>query len=76
MDFSLPRETQALLARFSDFLQREVYPLELAFLNQPFFSIEPELAKVRARVQEAGLWAPQIPKAWFHRDYLPRFQPE
>lgn len=64
MDFSLPRETQALLARFSEFLQREVYPLELAFLNQPYFSIEPELNKVRARVKTEGLWAPQIPKAW------------
>jgi alkylation response protein AidB-like acyl-CoA dehydrogenase len=64
MDFSLPRETQALLARFSEFLQREVYPLELAFLNQPYFSIEPELNKVRARVKAEGLWAPQIPKAW------------
>lgn len=64
MDFSLPRETQALLARFGEFLQREVYPLELAFLNQPYFSVEPEIKKVRERVQAEGLWAPQIPKAW------------
>lgn len=64
MDFSLPSETQALLARFSDVLQKEVYPLEDAFLNQPFFAIEPRLREARAKVQQAGLWAPQIPREW------------
>jgi alkylation response protein AidB-like acyl-CoA dehydrogenase len=64
MDFSLPSETLALLARFSDFLQKEVYPLEDAFLNQPFFAIEPKLRAARAKVQQAGLWAPQIPREW------------
>lgn len=64
MDFSLSSETQALLARFSDALHNEVYPLEDAFLNQPFFSIEPALRAVRGKVQQAGLWAPQIPREW------------
>ena len=64
MDFSLPSETQALLARFSEVLQKEVYPLEEAFLNQPFFAIEPRLREARAKVQQAGLWAPQIPREW------------
>ncbi len=64
MDFSLPSETQALLARFSEVLQKEVYPLEDAFLNQPFFAIEPRLREARAKVQQAGLWAPQIPREW------------
>lgn len=64
MDFSLSSELQGLLARFTEFLHKEVYPLEDAFLNQPFFRIEPDLRAVRAKVQQAGLWAPQIPKEW------------
>lgn len=64
MDFSLSTEKQELLARFSEFLRREVYPLESAFLNQPFFALEPTLRDARARVQAAGLWAPQLPRDW------------
>jgi len=64
MDFSLSSETQARLARFTEFLHKEVYPLEDAFLNQPFFAIEPTLRAVRTKVQKAGLWAPQIPREW------------
>jgi acyl-CoA dehydrogenase len=44
-------------------LKSDVYPLEAEFLKKKsYFAIEPELQKIRAKVKEQGLWAPQLPK--------------
>jgi alkylation response protein AidB-like acyl-CoA dehydrogenase len=41
-----------------------VMPIEKEMLaTKSFFAIEPRINAVRAKVKEAGLWAPQIPKA-------------
>ena len=61
MDFSTPPELQDLLNRITAFVKAEVFPREAAFLNQPFFQIEPDLKALRRKVQDAGLWGPQIP---------------
>ncbi len=61
MDFSIAPPLQDLLRRIQDVLTTEVYPLESAFLNQRFYTIEPQLKQLRRKVQELGLWAPQAP---------------
>jgi len=62
MDFSIPRSTQDVLDRARAFLDAEVVPREPAWSGQGFFTIEPELKALRAKVREAGLWAPLVPK--------------
>lgn len=60
MDFSISAETQDLLARASDLMTREVYPLETV-ARESFEQVLPAAHAARAKVKEAGLWAPQMP---------------
>jgi acyl-CoA dehydrogenase len=46
-----------------DFIDREVTPLEPAFLGGSFRQLEPQLDRLRARVKELGLWTPHLPRA-------------
>lgn len=62
MEFAISVEMEELLRRIEAFMHAEVYPREAAFLNQPFFAIEPDLKAVRRKVQQAGLFAPQVPR--------------
>ncbi len=61
MDFSIPTETQELLEKFTDFMEREVIPLESAGARSSFREILPQLDENRRQVKELGLWAPQVP---------------
>jgi len=51
-----------LLSRIRNFLSDEVYPLESAFLSQPFRDLVPTLQKKRDAVKAAGLWTPHLSK--------------
>jgi acyl-CoA dehydrogenase len=51
-----------LLSRIRSFLSDEVYPLEAAFLSQPFRELVPALQEKREAVKAAGLWTPHLPK--------------
>jgi acyl-CoA dehydrogenase len=62
MDFAPSPEMQALLPRVRAFVDAHVIPLE-AGLSRGFFALVPELDHVRARVREAGMWQPQVPRA-------------
>ena len=62
MDFAIPAETQALVKKIRDFLAAEVTPLERRYATESFFTVEPKLDELRARVKAMGLWAPQVPK--------------
>jgi len=53
---------EQLIARISGFLREEAYPLETAFLQQPFKDLVPALEAKRAQVKAAGMWAPHLPK--------------
>ena len=64
MDFMVPQELQALIDKARHFVESEVYPLEKEFLTEDFSKIAPRLDATLARVKEAGLWLPQIPKAY------------
>src|SRR5688572_10393816 len=62
MDFSVSDKMQHVLGTIHDFVKRELYPLEPAFLMKGFRAIEPELNAARKKVKELGLWAPQVPQ--------------
>jgi acyl-CoA dehydrogenase len=62
MDFSIPEPTRALLDTMRAFVDREVVPLEAAFLSRGFGAVEADLRAVREKVKAAGLWLPQAPK--------------
>ena len=62
MDFSIPPPTRALLDKMRAFLDQEVVPRELEFLQRGFTAVEPELKTVREKVKAAGMWLPQAPK--------------
>jgi alkylation response protein AidB-like acyl-CoA dehydrogenase len=66
MDFSTPPELETTLARFRDFMQREVFPLEEAMgaANGSFEVIVPRLEKARAKARAEGLFGPQLPKEY------------
>ena len=65
MDFTLPPEIDALRLRLRAFIAEEVMPLE----QDPDNFNEYEnlklsvLDQIRARARDAGIWAPQMPKA-------------
>ena len=60
MDFSTPPELQELLERTTNFMEREVYPLEDA-ARESFEDALPACDEARERCKAAGLWAPQMP---------------
>jgi acyl-CoA dehydrogenase len=64
MDFSLPKELAPKLDAMRAIVLEHIMPIEKEMLaTKSFFAIEPRINAVRAKVKEAGLWAPQIPKA-------------
>jgi alkylation response protein AidB-like acyl-CoA dehydrogenase len=62
MDFAPSPSLIPLIEKVDRFLVEEVRPLEARF-HGGFRSLLPELERLRARVRELGLWAPQIPRA-------------
>jgi alkylation response protein AidB-like acyl-CoA dehydrogenase len=65
MDFSLPETLAPILERMRTIVRDRVYPLERLFGERhgSFTAIEAELRDARSVVKQAGLWAPQLPKA-------------
>ncbi len=64
MDFTVNEETHVMLDLMERFIQEEVIPLEPAFLTKNFSEIEPQIDRLRARVQQMGLWGPAQPKEY------------
>ena len=64
MDFSLPPEIEALRDRIATFVRERIVPLESDVAN--FDDHEnlrlDVLARIRAEVKAAGLWAPNLPR--------------
>ena len=55
---------EQLIANIGKFLREEAYPLEQAFLQQPFKELLPLLEAKRAHVKAAGMWAPHLPQEY------------
>lgn len=62
MDFAIPSHLVDTLAAVDRLLAERIIPAEAAVLEQGFVKAAPLLAELRAAVQAAGLWGPQIPK--------------
>jgi len=62
MDFSVSPGLRDLAARFRDFVQREVVPLELR-IGGSWTGLLPSLQQIRQKAKALRLWAPQLPKA-------------
>lgn len=63
MDFSLPKALEGTLATIREIVSNDILPLEKKMLEtKSFFAVEPDLKRVRAKVKDKGLWAPQIAK--------------
>jgi acyl-CoA dehydrogenase len=62
MDFSVPEKMKVILEMIREFMEKEVYPLELHFATKNFIDIVPELNKRREMVRQMELWVPQMPK--------------
>ncbi|HFC08574.1 MAG TPA: acyl-CoA dehydrogenase [Chloroflexi bacterium] len=64
MDFTIPHDTQLMLNLIREFMEKEVYPLEQHFLNEPPDVFQPRLDALREKVKQMGLWGPAQPKAY------------
>jgi alkylation response protein AidB-like acyl-CoA dehydrogenase len=61
MDFSISDRMQDILGRAGELMESVVLPMEESVMRQGFVASAGELDAARARVKEAGLWAPQLP---------------
>lgn len=66
MDFTLPPEAEDARARTRDFVEREVLPVEADRANWDEHEniADTPLAALREKARAAGLWSPQVPRAW------------
>ncbi len=62
MDFTVSEQARGMIQLMQRFMEREVFPLERAFLNQGFPAIESEAEGLRRKVGQMGPWAPAQPE--------------
>jgi alkylation response protein AidB-like acyl-CoA dehydrogenase len=62
MDFNLEPAKQVIVNRCREFVDRELLPLEPAFLESGFAALLPELRARREAVRKEGLWGPVYPR--------------
>ncbi len=56
-------DLEALLATARSFVRDELVPIEPELMHGTWASIEPTLARLRARARELGLWSPFLPES-------------
>ena len=61
MDFAIPNAIHHLTHVVSEFVRKELLPLEADFLNTGIDAVLPRLDEKRATVRRMGLWAPHAP---------------
>jgi len=62
MDFQVSEKMQAVIAMMTEFVDKELIPLEPEFLRKDFRELLPELAEKRRMVKQMELWAPNHPR--------------
>jgi len=62
MDFLVSEKMQAVIAMMTEFVDKELLPLEPEFLRKDFRELLPELAEKRRMVKQMELWAPNHPR--------------
>src|SRR5437016_1104111 len=58
-----PEKLQSTLKTIRQFVQEEVFPLEVDFIQRPFRELLPRLRQKREKVKAMGLWCPQLPES-------------
>jgi len=61
MDFDPPETVRPLLDKIEKLVTEVVIPAEAKIMEIGFANADGELAALRARVKQAGLWGPQLP---------------
>ncbi len=62
MDFKVSEKTQVVLEMINEFIENELLPLEVEFMNKEFHEMVPALEEKRQMVRRMELWAPNHPK--------------
>jgi alkylation response protein AidB-like acyl-CoA dehydrogenase len=61
VDLFTTERLKKLAPKYSAFIEKELYPLEIAMVNIPFNEAEPILQQKRKLAIKQGLWAPYLP---------------
>ncbi|MBU2514922.1 acyl-CoA dehydrogenase family protein [bacterium] len=61
MDFTVSDKMQTIVEMINEFLEKEIIPLEPAFLSKPFRELLPVINEKREIVKKMELWAPNHP---------------
>ena len=64
MDFTVSEKMETILGMMKEFVEKELYPMDQAFLTRPFSELEPELEEKRNMVRQMELWAPLHPQEY------------
>jgi acyl-CoA dehydrogenase len=64
MDFTVSEKMQVIIGMMSEFVEKELIPLEPEFLTKDFKTMIPEMAEKRRMVKQMELWAPNHPKEY------------
>jgi len=64
MDFSLPDKVRQVVQTLRPFVDEEIVPLERRLFAEGFGAILEDLARLRGRVREMGLFSPHLPADW------------
>ncbi|MFH1137911.1 MAG: acyl-CoA dehydrogenase family protein [Pseudomonadota bacterium] len=62
MDFTVSERLQTILDLMSEFVEKELVPLEAEFLRRPMSELLPKIEEKRDMVRKMELWAPLHPK--------------
>lgn len=64
MDFTVSEKMQTILGMMSEFVEKELVPLEAEFLKRPMSELMPEIEEKRQMVKQMELWAPMHPQEY------------
>ncbi len=64
MDFSQPERVKAFRGLVREFMKKEIHPLEPVFRTKGFPAVAAQLALVREKAKETGLFAAHMPPDW------------
>lgn len=64
MDFEIPDKMKVIIEMITEFVDRELIPLEAEFLNKDFRTMLPVLEEKKNMVRKMELWAPNHPREY------------
>jgi len=64
MDFNLEPAKELIVSRYREYVDRELVPLESAFLESGFAALLPVLRRKRTEAKKLGLWGPVYPREY------------